>query len=139
MVYFFRGLTNQRCKLQKNSERVINMIFKFRKYISWHNNSQENYLMVYSDNPLDKKYFSFDDHPSTIMQSTGLFDQKEREIYESDIVDINNKIYGVKWDTGNAQFSLIRKGELHRNIKELVNTCFVVGNSYENIELLEKL
>ncbi|NHA32763.1 hypothetical protein AXF43_25225 [Bacillus paranthracis] len=55
------------------------MIFKFRKYISWHNNSQENYLMVYSDNPLDKKYFSFDDHPSTIMQSTGLFDQKKEK------------------------------------------------------------
>lgn len=76
----------------------------------------------------------------SLMQFTGLKDKNGREIYEGDVVLIHqwNRKYEVIFESGmfkvkgNTRFSLCTttNGEL---------TCEVIGNIYENPELLKEV
>lgn len=71
-----------------------------------------------------------------IMQFTGLKDKNEKEIYEGDIImsAINYKSFGnevVEWDDSGG-YTFFSDGEYGINPK----ICKIVGNIYENPELL---
>ena len=75
-----------------------------------------------------------------VMQYTGLKDKKLKEIYEGDIIkyDFNNLNYRIEFI--NAEFIARR---FYENIEDLYPTefdfgkeCEVIGNIYENKELL---
>ena len=73
-----------------------------------------------------------------LMQYTGLKDKNGKEIYEGDIVrDQDGNLYQVKY----AKYYIYPFGAIfpHRP-KEIVNEyeCEVIGNIYENPELLEE-
>lgn len=79
--------------------------------------------------PGDKKY-------EAIMQYTGLKDKNGKEIYEGDILKFNTKggnemVYEVKWK--GKGFKPTRMSEDNQEEIE------IIGNIYENKELLERL
>lgn len=84
-----------------------------------------------------------------LMQSTGIFDENGVEIFDGDILLVENNANGVTWkevvfyDKEKALFASkeVDLHELEQELYNLLNTTFlkvsVVGNIYENPELLE--
>lgn len=81
----------------------------------------------------------------TLMQSTGLFDRNGKEIFEGDILDYRGRKALVRWHGSYASF-------IYRFVDELQNRntewkplylaymkCEIIGNIYENPELLEEI
>lgn len=79
----------------------------------------------------------------TLMQSTGLRDKNGKEIFEGDILDYKGRKALVRWHGSYASF-------IYRFVDELQNRntewkplylaymkCEIIGNIYENRELLE--
>lgn len=80
-----------------------------------------------------------------IMQSTGLEDRNGKEIFEGDIVKIvgTNEIFPVKYYNNFCCFGLKVEQDGTRGIcynldKKIAKDIEVIGNIYENKELLEK-
>lgn len=85
--------------------------------------------------------FYLEDENATIMQSTGLFDKNDKEIFEGDIVKMSKDVYSEP-----TYYEVVRhRGGAYRLESKqhgcelwLRHTdCEVVGNVYENPELLE--
>jgi uncharacterized phage protein (TIGR01671 family) len=81
----------------------------------------------------------------TISQFTGLKDNNGKEIYEGDVLDIDFGGYGEKnpwrvdWGAEHASFIILGKatdGDDEQLPFQLGNEANVVGNIYENPELL---
>ena len=77
-----------------------------------------------------------------LMQSTGLFDKNDKEIFEGDILGTKdgslNGVVEYRTDLGMWTNSLIR----YNNFERLCNVAGnreIIGNIYENPELLEVL
>ncbi|MEK5503297.1 YopX family protein [Bacillus sp. FSL M8-0168] len=80
-----------------------------------------------------------------IMQYTGLKDKNGREIWEGDIVlydrniapSIDSRKYVVEWYDG--QFVLDNRSQTIDDFTSDLNLIEVIGNIYENLELLEEI
>ena len=107
-------------------------------YYSYHEYTVEGDEHVYGD------LIGFED--CVLMQSTGLFDKNGKEIYEGDIVKYKccPEIYveEVIYDNKHCNFGTIDKDGETFSFDALISDihvgCFeVIGNKYENPELLE--
>lgn len=91
------------------------------------------------------KILGVDTHADEIelMQSTGLKDKNGKEIFEGDIVDYKGREAVVKWHGSYASFIYRFVDELNKRSAEWYPLylaylkCEVIGNIYENPELLE--
>lgn len=125
------------------------------KFRAWTEEGEEMYYDVYpfKNDTLLLSYdeIAFDEVPASefiLMQSTGLFDMYDKEIFEGDIVKLSNcdddeYVTPVVWDKNYACFSVSFSGkypmpfdyleEFYTELKDIE----VVGNIYENPELGE--
>ena len=77
-----------------------------------------------------------------LMQYTGVKDKNGREIYEGDIVEYKNEYHVIEWDDCKFMakgFYCSSQDTPDDFFSEFAYTnCKVIGNIYENSELLEK-
>lgn len=78
-----------------------------------------------------------------LMQSTGLKDKNGKEIFEGDILDYKGRKALVRWHGSYASFIYRFVDELQKRKTEwkplylAYMKCEIIGNIYENLELLE--
>ena len=86
--------------------------------------------------------YVFVDH-LVIMQSTGLKDKNGKEIFEGDILDYKGRKALVRWHGSYASFIYRFVDEPHKRNAEwkplylAYMKCEIIGNIYDNPELLE--
>ena len=124
------------------------MIPKFR---TWTEEGKVMYYDVYpfKDDTLLLSYdeISFDEVTASdfiLMQSTGLFDMYDKEIFDGDVLKTSDgELAKVVWNKylgcWEARFidEIVDLSEV-ADIKYNRSDCEVVGNIYENLELLEE-
>ena len=113
------------------------------KYRAWNTETKE--IEVFETYEEISELFlalSADDGFYSIMQSTGLFDKHGKEIFEGDIVKMAKDVYSEP-----AYYEIVRhrggayRLESNQHGCELWlrhTNCEVIGNIYENPELLEE-
>lgn len=130
-------------------KRKDNGKWVYGNYAVADNNGKQQYFIF------QNKAFEFEVDPETVGQYTGLTDKNGKKIFEGDILKPdydNSSYYRVAWDSG----------KLHLNIEEYcfndsegkalwswceniadyqingcVDNCEIIGNIYDNPELLE--
>ena len=82
----------------------------------------------------DVSYRNFND--TELMEYTGLKDMKGKEIYEGDILfeSFGEKYYKVVFENGSFRAEV---DEYSLDLEDYANICEIVGNIYENPELME--
>lgn len=81
----------------------------------------------------------FADNDFVFMQYTGLKDQNGKEIYEGDILTWgNNVIVKVYWANNLAMFRCVIEGTEEFDLFAFNQEASIVGNIYENKELLDE-
>ena len=84
--------------------------------------------------------------PETICQYTGLKDKNGVEIYENDILQLfdtikkKKKKVTIKWNNESACYEVLQLNGNHYSfdVRAAINPCEVIGNIFDNSELLEK-
>ncbi|HBJ1650894.1 TPA: hypothetical protein LA460_000113 [Clostridium botulinum] len=79
------------------------------------------------------------DDDFTVMQYTGIKDKNGKEIYEGDILKLSNSRYKVIYQDCSFQLSRINGYDLDLITMYAINKSEVIGNIYENKELLKDL
>ena len=108
-----------------NEIREVEYINFLKKMISYPNKFCENY------------YFNADFDEIELMEYTGLEDMKGKEIYEGDILfeSSSKEYYKVVFENGSFRAEV---DEYSLDLEDYANICEVVGNIYENPELIEE-
>ena len=99
----------------------------------------DGYLIKVSTAEYSSSAYDYDDENKVIMQFTGLKDKKGKEIYEGDIVNgcsfLGSHAYGIV-EYHNDQFLVVPIGRFIEGTSDITTWCEVIGNIYENTELL---
>lgn len=122
----------------------MNREFEFRAWLTKYNKM----VNIYSWN-IWQEYFMCSEYDSEfyleetpIMQYTGLKDMRGKEIYEGDILSdgSNEKPYKVIFENGSfrAEFEGDFEGYSFDLIDVVAQGCEIVGNIYENPELIKE-
>ncbi|HEP3614001.1 hypothetical protein KJR06_04860 [Streptococcus lutetiensis] len=121
------------------------------KFRAWTEEGKVMYYDVYpfKDDTLLLSYdeISFDEVPASdfiLMQSTGLFDMYDKEIFEGDVLKTSDgELAKVVWNKElacwEAEFlsEIVDLSEV-ADVKSNRSDCEIVGNIYENPEFLEE-
>ena len=135
-IYKFRAWDNKNKKVTNGFDR------RYTLYIGFEGDIDE----YCSENDGSREMQSVED--LELMQFTGLKDKNGKEIYEGDIVKIfnwgraNNKVIGIaeiKWDVDELGWRIEPTFDIdtYDLIEKALYYCEVIGNIYENKELLE--
>jgi len=121
----------------------LTRIYKFR---AWDKKKKKfivsPFLFVQWNDELKLAGFDGADEPYPLedielIQFTGLKDKNGKDIHEGDLLDFFEEIYEVKW-CGSQYVALWLKEDIQTDIEEcIMKGCEVVGNRFENPELLK--
>lgn len=75
----------------------------------------------------------------TVCQYTGLIDNNGDKIWENDIVNFEEEMYMVDWSETDACFEIFNTGLIERFTTIRSEDCEIIGNKFDNPELLEVL
>ena len=114
------------------------------KFRAWVEKFKEMYTVKMIDLQREIAYFDKYNYRSfydiNLMQYTGLKDMREKEIYEGDILSGGNNEEHYKVIFENGSFMAEFEGDFDEYSFDLIDVvaqgCEVVGNIYENPELL---
>lgn len=136
----------------KTEKKFLPLDSKTENTDSWISIDNTGVYLVERDNARDVAFFTDITEDVIILQCTGLKDKNDKLIYEGDIVSVKVKIqdffYADEYYFGNYKGKIIfEKGEIAIDVIDTtkhpislyynVKDCEVVGNIYENPELLE--
>lgn len=111
----------------------MNDRFKFRQ---WDKNTKMMGYYNCNENPLHTLMIPCG---KNIMQCTGLKDENGKLIFEGDVVNQNNTIYSVNWCDGSFCFKDALNGKNYTVEFVMSAKLEVIGNIYENKELLNEI
>ena len=103
--------------------------------------------------------YTAESDPETVGQYTGLTDKYDKKIFEGDIInitpDITNRLMDVRWNEETLSWELTDVGTPASEVNHIFNTIdlaelklktcygerisFIVGNIYDNPEVMEKI
>jgi len=87
----------------------------------------------------DKEIGTYKDDDIEILQYTGQKDDNNKEVYQRDIIEVEDSRYVVIWDNNRGGWSYT---DVERRIRTVgfgrteANNCTVVGNEFDTPELL---
>jgi uncharacterized phage protein (TIGR01671 family) len=114
----------------------MNRILKFR---AW-DKAKKEWITDWQDTIYPEIYGFDGGNLFDVMQFTGLHDKNGKEIYEGDVVEINDGndtyIREVKWEKGGYTFDIWE--DFAPLISDEALTLEVIGNRFEHPDLLEK-
>lgn len=122
----FRGLT----KTTAGNRWVYGYYYKVKSFFD---DEEAHFIETIKNNHLTE--FSVD--KKTIGQYTGLKDKNGKEIYEGDIVKIQNELCIVEYNYNAFGLKVIDKTKPYGWVEFIVCKCEVIGNIYENADLLK--
>ena len=121
--------------------------FKFRVWCENNQEWEKDTILISNKNMYEirndkfTKYTDIDPKNHIINFCTGLKDKNGKLIYEDDIVDTRQGRMVVKFDEYRAMFCMIDPAQNHTETPlynaDYANRLEVIGNIYENTELLE--
>lgn len=101
------------------------------------NHGEWHYGGITADKRFIASHFTFQSvRPETVGQFTGFLDSAETEIYEEDVVLINDIPYVVKWLDKNGQFIFENNAVLISMLNSY--NCKVVGNIHDDANLFKR-
>ena len=76
-----------------------------------------------------------------LMQFTGLYDKNGKEIYEGDICRDEDGLGVVYWEKDCWMYGFVQDDSSYKSdgymLREMVDDCEIIGNIFENQELLK--
>lgn len=128
----------------KTNNKMIYPLGFYKQLLDRNGNGEANYYL-YGDTAFDDTIYKGKKDDVVLMEFIGIKDQNNKKIYEGDIID--SKIsYGGKslqhrgivvYKKEFASFATKNKGGVTLFCKHLLNTFKIIGNIFENPELLE--
>ena len=131
-----------RAKRKDNGEWIVGSLIQ-TSYLgsirSWISSEQEDKARLREISSNQAVWRAFEVRTDTICQCTGLKDKNGKLIWENDILNSGNLV--VTWREELASYCLTKKGWMYQHFfGEAVDACDceVIGNIFDNPELLEK-
>ena len=112
------------------------------KFRAWHHGAGDPRIAGYMVNshPFPVKFWTnVENEPLAVevMQYTGLKDKNGTEIYESDVIELDEIQAVITFDNGSYQMITSENQGRSQAIQERTKRFEVIGNIHENPELLE--
>lgn len=98
--------------------------------------TERHSFMFYSDKEIE----GVKDEDMELMQYTGQKDKNNTDVYQRDIILLDDKKYIIVWDNNKGGWSYTdveRQMTLTTFGRSEANKCEVIGNQFENSELLK--
>lgn len=106
---------------------------------------EDNVIITKGATCVDEDYIGFDDEWSSVLhetvgQYTGLKDKSGKEIYEGDIIYINEVKAEIKWNKKTASFyAFDKENDVKTEHLGSAHLVIIIGNIYDNPELLQEV
>jgi len=98
--------------------------------------TERHSFMFYSDKDMD----GLKDDDMEIMQYTGQKDKNNTDVFQRDIVQMEDKKYIIVWDNNRGGWSYTdveRQMTMTSFGRSVANSCKVIGNEFEHPDLLK--